>query len=214
MAKIPSPKETAINILDIFVNHFQERPSHVLRINNFLAVWHKKGLQWDDFVPGMEHAVEEGWVEVLSDGASFRLTQSGFDVCPDEIANIANQPAIVNQNFINIGKAINSPITQGIESTQTVTTNYSSISKDELIEFVNSFRENLTDLDLPSSDERKVNAQLATIEAQLIDEPNQEILKQAFTTLKNVTEGAIGSLLATAAQPGIWGAIQAVLSSF
>ena len=94
MARIPTPKETAINILDIFVNHFNSRPSHVLRVNNFLAVWHKKGLQWDDFVLGMEHAAEEGWVEVLSDGASFRLTQSGFEACPDNNANAPHQPAL------------------------------------------------------------------------------------------------------------------------
>ncbi|MGE4295276.1 MAG: hypothetical protein AB7E49_06210 [Campylobacterales bacterium] len=213
MAKIPTPQETAIRILDIFVNHFNCRPDHVLRINNFIGVWHKKGLHWEDFVPGMEYAAETGLVEVLEGGVSFRLTQTGFDACPSSSASQSRNSETINHNYINIGQAINTPITQGIGSTQNVTANYSSMPKDELVDFVNSFRENIADLQLSTQDERKVNAQLATIEAQLIDEPNKEILKHAFATIKNITEGAIGSLLATAAQPGVWAGIKALLSS-
>ncbi|MBK5276364.1 MAG: hypothetical protein JJE30_15130 [Desulfuromonadales bacterium] len=213
MANVPSKIETALKILDIFVNHFNCRASHVLRVNNFLAVWHKKGLHWDDFIPGMEFAAEQKWVEILPNGYSFKLTEEGFATSPQQNSEINAKPAIVNKNYISIGQAINSPITQGINSTQTVTTNYTPISKDELVDFVNSFREHISDLKLSTQEERKVNAQLATIEAQLLDEPNPEVLKQTFASIKNITEGAIGSLLATAAQPGVWAAIQSFLSS-
>lgn len=219
MATLPTPKDTALNILDTFVNHFKCRPTDVLKINNFLAVWHKKGLYWDDFVPGMEYAGVQKWVEPLSDGKSFKLTEQGFAACSINSASISsisnNKPITINKNYINIVQAINSPITQGIGSTQTVTTNYIlPIAKDELVDFVNSFRENISELNLSSQEERKVNAQLATIEAQLIDEPNREIIKEVFASLKNVTESAIGSLLATAAQSGVWGAIKLLLSYF
>ena len=212
MATIPTPQETALNILDIFVNHFSCRPADVLRVNNFISVWHKKKLQWEDFVPGMEHAAETGLVEILYDGMSFKLTDKGFAVCPSGNLLTTSASGTVNHNYLNIGQVINSPISQGIASSQNVTTNYAVASKDELVDFVNSFRENLAELQLSAQEERKVNAQLATIEAQLLDEPNQEILKQAFSTIKNITEGAIGSLLATAAQPGVWAAIQTLLT--
>lgn len=78
MATLPTPEETAREILSIFVGHFNSRPGHVLRINNFLAVWHSRRLQSEDFKPGMEFAVEKEWVEVLDNGISFRLTGAGF----------------------------------------------------------------------------------------------------------------------------------------
>lgn len=214
MATIPTPQETAINILDIFVNHFNCRPTHVLRINNFISIWPKKKLHWEDFSSGMEYAAKIGFVEILPGGTSFKLTDIGFAACPSGNPSTASASGTVNHNYINIKQAINSPITQGISSSQNITTNYATASKDELVDFINSFRENLADLQLSTQEERKVNAQLATIEAQLLDEPNQEILKQALGTIKNITEGAIGSLLATAAQPGVWAGIQALLAIF
>ncbi|MDL1982210.1 MAG: hypothetical protein LWX02_12220 [Deltaproteobacteria bacterium] len=60
----------------------------------------------------------------------------------------------------------------------------------------------LDELCLSSEAEKKARAQLATIEAQLLDEPNPKIIREAGRILQNITEGAIGSLLATAAQPG------------
>jgi hypothetical protein len=72
MAIIPTPEKTALAILDIFVNHFGCRPGNVLerRIFNTLAA--------EDFAPGMEFAVQQGWTEVLRGGSSFKLTAAGF----------------------------------------------------------------------------------------------------------------------------------------
>ncbi len=78
MATVPTREEIAREILSIFVGHFNCRPGEVLRINNFLAVWHARGLKAGDFKPGMEFAAESGWVEVLPGGNSFRLTNDGF----------------------------------------------------------------------------------------------------------------------------------------
>jgi hypothetical protein len=54
------------------------------------------------------------------------------------------------------------------------------------------------------SSRQKVSAQIATIQAQLGDEPNAIIVQQAGRTLRNITEGAIASLIATAVQPTVW----------
>lgn len=78
MATLPTPEETAREILAIFVGHFNSRPDSVLRVNNFFAVWHGRGLASEDFVPGMEYAAAQGWVEVQPSGDSFKLTSTGF----------------------------------------------------------------------------------------------------------------------------------------
>lgn len=78
MATLPTPEEVAAEILAIFVHHFNCRPGQVLRINHFLAVWHRSGLKEEDFKPGVELAAQRGWIEVVSRGTSFRLTKDGF----------------------------------------------------------------------------------------------------------------------------------------
>ena len=55
-------------------------------------------------------------------------------------------------------------------------------------------------------------AQVATIKAQLEDNPDPVIVKQAGRTLRNITEGAIGSLIAAAAQPTVWATAAALLA--
>jgi hypothetical protein len=78
MATLPTPEQTAREILSIFVEHFKSRPGDVLRSNNFLAVWHSRGLQSEDFKPGMDFAAEKEWVEVIDVGITFQLTDAGF----------------------------------------------------------------------------------------------------------------------------------------
>lgn len=81
MATLPTPEETAREILAIFVEHFKCRPEDVLLINNFLAVWPNRGLAAEDFNTGMEYAVEQGWVEAQHQQTireSFKLTSAGF----------------------------------------------------------------------------------------------------------------------------------------
>src|SRR5664279_490298 len=48
----------------------------------------------------------------------------------------------------------------------------------------------------------------ATLKAELAGQPDPGIVRQAGRTLRNITEGAIGSLLAASAQPGLWHWIQ------
>ena len=54
-------------------------------------------------------------------------------------------------------------------------------------------------------------AQLAILKTESTSDLDLGIVKQAATTLRSITEGAIGSLLATAAQPTVWHWIQQVL---
>jgi hypothetical protein len=75
------------------------------------------------------------------------------------------------------------------------------------------FGNHLNELALDARQKQKAEAQIATLQAQLTDEPDPVIVRQAGRTLRNITEGAIGSLLATAVQPAVWQWIQQVMAA-
>jgi hypothetical protein len=83
----------------------------------------------------------------------------------------------------------------------------------DLTRFVIEFRTHMADLRLSPEDANRVNAQLETIEAQVGGEPNPIIVREAGRTIRNITEGAIGSLLATATQPHVWIWLHSILAS-
>ena len=72
MVTISTPVETALKILDIF-KHFNCRPGNVLDRLNFFS-----RIEAEDFAPGMEFAAQQGWIEIIRKGASFKLTAAGF----------------------------------------------------------------------------------------------------------------------------------------
>ena len=118
---------------------------------------------------------------------------------------------INSKNAIHVGSAVNSQIQQSIDSNSQQTITYNLPSNDDLKRLVELLGGHLSELKLSTSDEKKAKAQLATIEAQLQDEPNPSIVKEAVKTLRNITEGAIGSLIASAMQPTIWTTVQTLL---
>ncbi len=140
-----------------------------------------------------------------------KITASGVDVIEESV-----QPPIaitIHNHAITVGSAVNSPIQQSIGSTSRQTTTYNLPSNDDLKRLVELLGGHISELKLSTSDEKKAKAQLATIEAQLLDEPNPSIVKEAAKTLRNITEGAIGSLIASAMQPTIWATVQALLAT-
>jgi pyrimidine deaminase RibD-like protein len=93
MATLPTYEEIAGEILSIFVGYFNCRPEEILRTNNFLAVWHGRGLRAEDFEPAMELAVQRGWIEVLQGGTSFRLTKDGFAAAEPNLNMTDSRPS-------------------------------------------------------------------------------------------------------------------------
>ena len=174
-----------------------------------------------EVIIGFDHITKDTFfdaaIELVNEQLLFDRGRGYVAFTPDgwDKANSLMYPApTVNRNTLNIGNVHNSPIQQGINSHQDQTTIYSIPPNDDLQRLVELIREHLEELRLSPENIRKVKAQLATIEAQLIDEPNPTIIKEAGRSLKNSTEGAIGSLLATAAQPGVWQTIQSLLALF
>ncbi|MBK5104750.1 MAG: hypothetical protein JJE42_10925 [Burkholderiales bacterium] len=78
MATRPSPEKCAREILAIFVSHFGLLAGEVLRRNSFITLWPQRGYSAKDFEAGLQFAIESGWLELLADGKSYRLTRSGF----------------------------------------------------------------------------------------------------------------------------------------
>lgn len=89
------------------------------------------------------------------------------------------------------------------------------IQPQELITLVKELAEHIGELQLDAGDRQRVEAQIATLKAQqLTNQPDPVIVRRAGHTLKSITEGAIGSLLATAAQPTVWLTIHKLLAYF
>jgi hypothetical protein len=69
-------------------------------------------------------------------------------------------------------------------------------------------------LKLEARQKQRAEAQLNSIETELAGEPNLEIVRQAARSLRSITEGTIGSLLAASVQPSVWQWVQQFLAQF
>ncbi len=115
---------------------------------------------------------------------------------------------IVNNFLGSVGSVAQQ--SHGFRQTAAIT-----IQSQELTTLVSELTAHLHELHLGSIQRKLAEAQIATLRAQqLADEPDAVIVHQAGRSLRNITEGAIGSLLASAAQPGVWHTIHRLLASF
>jgi hypothetical protein len=71
----------------------------------------------------------------------------------------------------------------------------------------------LNELQLDVHQKKKAETQINTLKAQ-IDDPDPIIVRQAGRTLRNIVEGASGSLIAAAIQPHVWQWVLQTLQSF
>lgn len=98
-------------------------------------------------------------------------------------------PTVPNITY-NIGTMNNSPlqhVATGGSGHQTV-----SYSTGDLEELISVYRTNVDDLNLSEAQRRKADAQIATIEAQLLDQPDPTIVTAAGRSLRTIVEGAVG----------------------
>jgi hypothetical protein len=156
---------------------------------------------------------DRGLIETFNLHYTARINAAGIHAIEDA-QNHPDQPIrafpsvtynIVN-NTTNIGTATNSTVQQaGPRATQNQIVIYSAQERADLDRLVSDFAIHLHELQLDPPASQKAKAQLATLQAQLSDEPDPVIVRQAGRTLRNITEGAIGSLIASAAvQPMVW----------
>jgi AbiTii len=104
---------------------------------------------------------------------------------------------LVNNFFGTVGSLAQN--SQHVSQTTSI-----GLETQDLRRLIAEFTTHLDELNLGAREKQKAEIQIATLKAQLSDEPDPVIVKQAGLTLRNITEGAIGSLLATAVQPAVW----------
>lgn len=127
----------------------------------------------------------------------------------------AQKPAVKRKSsttnvHISGGNFHQSPIGIGSTVNQDINFNNQSDIKD-LQHLIEVFEKHIDELSLEATAKRKAMVQITTLKAQLEDEPDPVIVKQAGRTLRNITEGAIGSLVAAATQPAIWSMIDTIM---
>jgi hypothetical protein len=156
-------------------------------------------------------------VQALIDDNLIVLRRAGFAVFTLDgyrlVEKRFQQNTILTQNILAANTVINSSIQQGganAKMTQIVK-NYSRNDLDDLRRLIEVFKKNINELALDAAAKQKAKVQVETIKLQMEDEPDPVIVKQAGSTLRNITEGAIGSLIATAAQPTVWAWAAAIM---
>jgi hypothetical protein len=170
------------------------------------------GLSEEDARAAWRYLKDRGLIDTFNIPYTARINGAGVDAIegaqshPDQPS--ANFPSVsynIVHNTMNVGTVSNSPVQQGgISSVQNQTVTYNAQDIADLGRLVSEIAAHIDELHMDARQKQKAEAQIATIKAQLIDEPDPVIVKQAGRTLLNITEGAIGSLLAAAAQPTVW----------
>lgn len=89
-----------------------------------------------------------------------------------------------------------------------------SIDQRDLTRLVVELKKHLAELNLDTQPRQRAEAQISVLEAELAGEQDQTITRQAGRSLRTITEGAIGSLLAAAVQPSLWQWIHDALNRF
>ncbi len=174
------------------------------------------GLSLEDARAGWTYLTDKNLITRFNIPTVARINALGVEAIeaaqsqPDKTTSIFPS---VTYNTINVHHMVSSTIQQG-GAGATMTTTYSVEEVEKLSKLVAVFESRFGELNLDEARERAARTQVATIKVQLADAPDPVIVNQAGRTLRNITEGAIGSLVATAAQPGIWHWVQGVMALF
>jgi hypothetical protein len=159
------------------------------------------GLSQGDFTDAFRYLAQERLASGSSSGV--RLTHAGVV----EIEAALSQPDTPTQHFpvniIHIEQMSHSQIQQGtVGSTQSGT--FASLDLAAVAEFIGGLKTQLPQLGLASDDEAVAQSDLVTIETQLSSpRPKAEIIKESLRSIRNIAEGAVGSLAASGIVAGI-----------
>lgn len=170
------------------------------------------GLSEEEANAAWRYLKDRGLIATFSIPYTAQINAAGIDAIegakrrPDQPS--ANFPSVsynIVYNTLHVGTMTNSPVQQGgVHSTQNQAITYSAQDITDLSDLVTKLTAHMDELQLDARQRQRAETQIATLKAQLAHEPDPVIVKQAGRTLRSITEGAIGSLLATAAQPTVW----------
>jgi predicted RNA-binding protein Jag len=130
-------------------------------------------------------------------------TQSGLAPIPSEKL----RPMVINTFYGPVGNVAqhSEKFSQSAEMAN---------DTEELARFVQEFSAHLHELGLDERQELRAKAQIEVIQTELEGDPDDGVIAQSGRTLRNICEGTVGSLIATAAQPAIWQWFNQMLKTF
>jgi hypothetical protein len=138
-------------------------------------------------------------------GGMGHISAKGVDV----IEGTARSPVTVILSDHRISISHSSNVQIGHSNT---ITNETGIQLSDLTRLVEEITNHLDELKLDDRQKQRAEAQIATLRTEIAGEPDSAIVVQTLRTLRSITEGAIGSLVAAAIQPNVWHWIQHTLS--
>ena len=165
------------------------------------AVMQGAALSEDDFKAAFVYLMNERVVDGTRGGVW--LTHAGVV----EVEAALSQPDIPTEHFpvniIHIERMSHSQIQQGtVDSTQSGT--FASPDLAAVAEFLGGLKTTLSQLGLTGDDEAVAQSDIATIEMQLSSPRSKvEIIKESLRSLRNIAEGAVGSMAASGIIEGI-----------
>lgn len=146
----------------------------------------------------VQFLVGENLVKYFTLGGNIVITHQGI-VQVENALSEPDKPTLYFPpiNIINVQNMAGSQIQQGTsESNQT----YSSSTSDykDVFGFIMELEGKLDELQLDSSDAQEISADVSTIESQIkSSRPKNLIIKESLKSIKNILEGATGSVIAS-----------------
>jgi hypothetical protein len=174
------------------------------------------GISEQDAQAGWRYLADKQVIKTFNLPYAARVNARGIDIIEKGKKNPdAPTPGFgsVTYNTIHIHHMEKSSIQQaGSHSAQVQTVSYGEQDLADLKRALQLIEENFDQLELDETATKRAKAQIGTLKAQLTDEPNPTILKEAGKTLRNITEGVIAGLITTVAKPSNWQFVHDVLA--
>jgi hypothetical protein len=172
------------------------------RTSSQLPMWQlgeSLGMEREQVSDIVEYLANQGLVQRRSFGGVIAISHAGVV----EIEQALSDPETPTEHFppiINIttvGTMIGSQIQQGSHGSRQSQSQF-QVDIGKLQAFTRHFRENLPRLELSARDKAESEADLATLEAQAVSgRPKISIVRESLQSLRNILEGAAGSVVAS-----------------
>jgi hypothetical protein len=161
-----------------------------------------------------EYLRDEGLLDFVALGGTIAITHAGVREVEAQAVAITQQgvreveaalerpeqptPHFPPVNFIYIARMDHSQIQQGTaNSTQTVT--FGATDLTPIRNFLEELKTQLEGLGISADEQAEARLQVATAEAQLSSKrPNSVIVRESLHSIRNILEGGVGSVAATA----------------
>jgi hypothetical protein len=159
------------------------------------------GLSKGDFDLVCDYLLKEGLIDGTLDAVC--MTHSGVVEIEAALTRPDKPTEHFPVNIIHIEQMSQSQIQQGTADSRQVGT-FMSLDLAVVAEFVRGLKDQLPQLGLTGDDEAVAQSDIATIETQLSSpRPKVEIIKESLRSIRNVAEGAVGSMAASGIITGI-----------